>query len=453
MRVGLTTATEAKLKIKNGEYEVEGYGSEAYLEFINISNRLFSNNTFHLTKHREENFQRLATNQSDFLSSFVSFGPNYGSYDVPVPMFTTRMGFMTGYNMIEKSPETKECAHVFCNFTLLSPGIYVSSILLILAMVQAVLIRTLLRVYYPKNFFYTSGKKRAHYQIELFRKCFLRDLSRIYYGNSKKFRLISFTFVLLSFYLVKSFGILYKTSYIIVQEPYVIRNYQDLLSDERAVPGFYDVVANVSQRFKDAPSDSLRGKIWLKLITSTNNPRKYIRKGSDTKIGPGMLVLISNTFKMMNEENHVLFSTTDTIYMLKSIYCSISSEEEIRRIFVFVDRSEKEDLQGLPFSIHCNQKSLFSARMRTFFESGVMYKLDELIGDHRKTGYQLSAASKEHKRQQDLACNDQISAGKHVDVKSIGVNYFMSFLMSILALGIIAKMVLCLEQLKRNAKK
>ena len=450
MRVGLTTATEVQLKIKRGKYEVDGHGSEAYIEFIHIVDQLFSNNTFYITNNREENFQRLARNQSDFLSSLVSLGPNYASYDVPVPMFTIRIGFLTGYNMSEKSPETKECADVFGNFTLLQPIIYAYFILLILLMILVIFVRTFVRVYYSRHFTHMPGRSKTLQKVELFRKCFLRDLSRIYYGTSKKFRLISFAFVLLSFYLVKLFGILYKTSYIIVQEPYVIRNYQDLLSDGQVVPGFYDVVANVSQQFKDAPSDSLRGKVWLKLVTSNRDTNKYIRKGNNTKNGPAMLGLISNTFKMMNEENHVLFSATDTIYMLKSIYCSTSPEGEIRRMFASVDRSEEENLQGFPFSVHCSQRFLFSARMRSLFESGVMSKFNTLVRDVSEIGYFLAGTSKEHRHQQDFACNDEFSAETDVDVKSIGIEYFLSFLVSILSLQVMANVFLFFEKLRRQ---
>ena len=450
MRVAIAAATQVQLRIKNGKYEVDGHGSEAYMEFINISNQLFSNNTFYITNNREENFQRLATNQSDFLSALASLNANSATYSVPVPMVTPRIGFLTGYSMYEKSPETKECADVFGNFTLLKPSIYAWSCLLILLMMLVVFIRTSIRVHHFKLLSRKFVRLSRHPHPAL-KTNFFGEVSRIFYGKSRNSKLIGFSFVLLSFYLVKFFGILYKTSHIIMEEPFVVRSYQDLLSDKDSLPGFYDAVANVSRKFRDAPSDSLRGKIWAKLINSKVNLDKFIRRGNSSKTGTATFHVIKERFREMNDHHYVLFSTTDTLDMLKRMYCSTSDEGKLRRMFVFIDRSEEEeDLQGFPMSIFCPHPKLFARRIRRLYESLILFQFKKRVLDDVNLGYILSGADKKHQNQQNLVCSEEYSFEADIQIQSIKWNYFSSFFYFIFALFHIATATSVYEVLVRR---
>lgn len=177
-----------------------------------------------------EYLQRIKTNKIDIATAF-SPGQML-DYRVPVPMFVTKPQFLTAYKLTGKSFKPVDVATVFENATLLEPPVYAGSLLLILSFFLAIFIHVWTKQQPKKKERPTSGKKNDSFISRV-----LRESAQVFYDQSD-LRLISLPFVILCFYLITCFGSLYETSCIVVDRPYVVSNYQQLIKDKTAVPGF-----------------------------------------------------------------------------------------------------------------------------------------------------------------------------------------------------------------------
>lgn len=458
MRICLTTTTKVELKTaQDGSYRIEGYGSHNYMEFARIADQLFYKNfTLFSTTNDEECMDRLRSNQSDVSTAMSPYFGNLKDYQVPVPMFLSRLSFMTGYDFEAKSPKTKECGSVFDNFTLFAPSAYFWTCFLLFVFVTFIAVKTSINWNHKKCFLINLKrlKKRAvHSRFKCTFAQVSKEVRRTFYCTSEQFRLVSLLFVILCFYLVKFFAISYKTSQIIVEEPFVVDSYEKLLGDKDALPAFYDVIARTSEKFQHSPKNTVKGRIWSKLMEANVDVNDFIRGGNNTRKGPDLLALVRRQFKLMDEKHCVLFASSVTINLLRTIYYASSPDGELWRIFVFADESEDEDLLGYPLSNFYENKKYFVARIRRLFEYFIINKFYIKALDASKLGYALTGASKEHQFKQNLICSDDFSHEIHVQVDGIRVNYFRSFFVTVFISYFTAGLVQVAELIVRRKRK
>ena len=224
------------------------------------------------------------------------------------------------------------------------------------------------------------------------------------------------------------------------QEQYLMTSYRQLIEDTTALPGFYDVVEEVSIKFKSAPQDTLRRKIWEKLLASGVDPKNMIQNGMSKVSVPE---LSRKTFYNMNRNHNVVMASTLAINLLKSVMCGFSSEEELWRLVIFSDDSEGEQLLGWAVSRHISTQTsrYYMPRLmpRWMFESSVILEFYKWATGESLMGHTLSGASKKHMYEQRLACSDDYSPGENIHVRAIGLKYFGSFFALVLLLFFIAQ--------------
>lgn len=458
IRLCATTAVYFDLKTdKNGRYYVDGLASESYNVFIQLSYAIFNDNfLLHLTTETDECVDRLQRNLSDFASPMFLYhdASNAHKFKVPVPMFLSRMSFFTGYDLTGRSLKPKECGTVFDNINLIYPSTQLWAALLVLSFILVILAR-IFAVWHHKYILYGKWKLFHRRQSKWFSAKFmgkkvLQELLRAYNGTSDNNRGVSFLFIVLCFYLATGFRSLYKTSQIIIEQPFVVDSYEKLLQDKTSMPIFYDLIANASQKFSEAPRDTLRGKIWSKVINSGMDLR-------DSVIGNYSLLtlpaLVRRVFGQMDRSHFVVFAASATLDMPKTMFCASSHEDELWRFFTFADESEKEELLGYPLSLDYPRERYFVSRIRRLFESHIIIKFYKMAFDQSSYTYDLMGANNHHRNEQNRACTDEYTMDQEMNVKAIAMSYYKSFTHSILFIYFCASLLsLCEKCVARKAK-
>lgn len=431
VRMCVTLPVESELnQRKDGSYYVTGAMDVVCNELIDIANRLHKNISYYITTSTDECIERLKSNRSDMVTSMFVYHEESPLYQVPIPMFLSKITFLTGYNLKEKRETLMDHGTVFTNVNLLETPVYLCSALLILSFILVIWARTLINSSRASRVY--SGKKRIPFA--------LREIELAFYGKSKILRLVTFSFAILSFYLLTCFMILYKTSRLIKHQPYVVTNYQQLIKDRTALPVFYDVITEVSSKFKSAKVNTVKGKIWSKLMRAQIDPSSYIHTGHHTNF---LGKVVERGFAQMNENRTVLFASTMTMNVVKTMFCGSSPGEQIWRLFVFSDDSEGEELLGYAMSKNASHSYIayFVPRFRWMFESGIIQKFYKWAMDASNLAYQISGTNKRHQNEQNLACSDHYSDETDIRVKPICVEYFTSFFGLTILLCCIAKAV------------
>ena len=429
----MVSAFENKLqKRKNGRYYVKGRLQEVYNEIIGMMDILYpQNNTYHITTKTDECNKRFKNNESDFSTATLP-QPGSREYRTPVPLMASKVSFATGYDTIARTLKVRDGGDAFFNFALLDASVYFYSLLLTLLFVLMVAFNTWMR--------WKRKKKKEASLVKLT----LKNVMSVYYFNSDDFRVVSLLFVILSFYLVNSFKSVYKTSKIIVEEPFVVKNYHELLEDETALPVFYNPLTKISDQFEFAPKNSLRSQIWSKLLQRTGgNTADFFILGINNR--RNLTAYMSSIFRKLDKQNYAIFGTTRTVELLKEFLCGISPEKELWQVFLFSDPSEHEDLLGFPLSSSSPNERYFIQGQRKFVEFAISNAFYAKVPKRTKLfAYALSNTTRAHRYLQDLVCRGH-AMDPDVDVAAIKVGYFGSFCNFTLSLFIIARVVLAYE--------
>ena len=122
----------------------------------------------------------------------------------------------------------KECGTVMDNVTLLEPSVYFGSLGLCLSFILVIFFRDLVRTHHKG-----AKKEKKNSRLNLWTSTVKRTLVEVkgLINGSGSSQLINLLYSVLLFYLITCFCSLYKTSQIIVQEPYLIRAF---LSSDRS---------------------------------------------------------------------------------------------------------------------------------------------------------------------------------------------------------------------------
>ena len=426
IRYCISTATPVTVKQQaSGEWTAEGIGAKSYIELIRLTEAFCKpfNVTFYLTSTPTDCLDRLKNNLSDFSSLFMPIDTLSLDYHVPQPLFAGKLQFMTGYNVTDGEQEMKDTATVFTNTHLLKPSVYLWASILLMMLMTFVAVKVAL-FYRPLGRFARSSRM----------KLLKRQLSRMFYYNSERFKWITLLYSLLCFIMITSFLCLYKTSQVIVEKPFYAKNYNESLKHPSSLAFFYDQFAVVSTGFKNAPPDSIKGLLWAKLV-SAGRQDDLTESSADATALPAIMNQVVDDLLVRHS---IYIASSLIIPLLKSLMCGFTPEGQLRIIQLISDPSEQEVLFGRPVSSHSPWSQLISRKMRTLFETHSLSTGYTVMLDQYEMAADMVGASNGHKWRQKVVCDDENAFATEPPVRAIPLSYFIAFFKAVAVVWVLA---------------
>lgn len=440
IRYCISTATPIELvKKSNGEETASGIGADFHIEQMairKIISRPF-NVTFYFTTEASNCLERLKNNLSDLSTTFMPIQSISPYYHVPQTLFSGKIQFVTGYNMSEGEQAMPDTATVYTNADLLKPSVYLWATLLLASLIAFVSFKVTL--FCQKT---STNRMPITSMIK-------KQLARVFYHDSERFKWITLLYSLLCFFLITSFLCLYKTSHIIMEKPFHAITYQESLDHPSSLAFYYDQIAVVSSDFKNAPVDSIRGKLWAKL-NATGRQDDYAGAATNMRTLPAVLTKGSQE---MTVRRGICIASPLIIPIIKSVACGFSPDGELWVVKIFADPIESEVIYGHAFGNHFTLPPKLPSAMKSFFETHFLAREYALAFDQRALSAQLVGASQSHQRKQNILCDDEKAFAPEPYVHAISLSYFTSFIETILLVWIFAFILNIFQILTVNVKR
>ena len=416
----LVATSEVKaVKKADGSWTVEGVGAEQYANVLKNADKLFRpfNSTFYITMDPHECLEKIASNQSDGSNHLLPIETMSSHYHAPEAMFPGKVQFLTGYNRSEAgiTLQDEEEATVLTNILMLRPQVYEVSALLLFTFV--VLITVKLRIFYPHQLVTKWWLKRITFFTVL-----RRELSGLFHLSSNDFKLITFLYAVLYFYLANSFMSVYSTNQVITKKPNYPTSYQESLDYETSLVFLYNQFVIVSSDFRDAPAGSLKAKIWVKLVASGKMDQFRI-DGQSTSFTalPSLVKRIANEIQ---QRKSIAVASSITIPLLKALACGFSPDGELWFLKIFADHSEPEIIYGFTLSKTFHGSRIIRRSFKRTFQTHIMAHDFELSFDVTNVISQIAGTSREHRWKQHLACTNEKALDGQVHVGATPLFYF-----------------------------
>lgn len=415
IRYCFPTGTDIKAyKKSTGQWTVDGIGAEAYIDGITTTLRSYKpfNTTFYFTPETNECLERLSNNESDSSSVFLPIETIAAGYFVPHPLFSGRLQFVSGYNVSEGVIKEKDSATVAANFFLLEAQVYFWSLILFTSFISFIAFRVTLM--------YLNVRRLRRLPLIYAIK---RQISKMIYRSSIRFKLITMLYCILYFYLVTSFLCVYKTSQVIVEKPFYAKSYQESLEHATSLAFYYDQFSDVSSNFKNAPRNSLRGKLWAKLH-ATGRQDDYSAAKMDPSSVPGLLKKGADE---MNVLKGICIVAPLIGPLLKSTACGFSPENELWIVKLIADPIEPEVIYGHAIAELSPFAHFIARKIQFLSETRVIARGFELGLDQSAASAELAATSAHHRWRQKVVCENENAFTSHPRVPAISFFYFRSF--------------------------
>ena len=422
IRYCLSTATQVEAVRKaNGKWSVEGIVAEGYAEQIELTEKLLDplNVTFHFAEVNEC-LHRLKNNLSDASSVFMQIDSMSPDFNVPQPLFAGRLQYITGYNFTDDQEDT---ATVFTNADLLKPEVYCWTSFLLALFIVVIVVNVAM-------FYHLTKKVVRISPMQMVKK----QLSRMFYYKSTRFRWVTLLYSLLCFIMMTSFLCLYKTSHIIIEQPFYPKNYQESLEHESSLAFYFDQFAVVSSAFKNAPPDSIRGKLWAKLI-ATGRQNDFKMTTLDPASLPGIFKKAS---RAMIVERGIFLVPPLFVSMIRLAGCMISPENELWVVKIITDPIEPEIISGHAWRKTWSAPWRISQKMSALFETQSLVRGYSKHLDQSDMAANVVGTSKSHQWKQKVLCEDETAFMPDPIVKAIPLFYFASFFKAIAVVWLFA---------------
>lgn len=472
----IPAVASVNVKIINGhkKYSLDGIGSRVLNEFIDFTDHLFINRSYYITSRVDICLQSLKHNESDFTSQLSFYGENSDSNIlVPVPVIPMKTSMLSGYDL--NTITSRDRATALSNFGRYEIPVFVYLFFLIISFTLAIGAKVFISSYRrnsirmmnntskrnPHEFrvFWRKQQEQYHRQITLSKliNYTWKGFVSVITGSMTTFKWVNFLFALLCLFMISSYYGSFSTSSIIPEKRFVIKTYEQLINHPKALIFFYDQQSDTASLFRRSHRNTLKGRIWRKLIQQSNSKlNKFIIKSLDESFLP----MLMNVFTKMQQLNSVVIATTYSNRIFSWLLCGCSPEDELWRMIDYVDPSEKEKLEGWSVSAHCYWIDYFTYKFRRLVDSGLIYSL---IGRGVVTGLEVSAdiagTSLHHRLEQSRACiRESTSRHPSTITKNIGYHYYLSTLLLCLGQLTFAFIVLGVENvisfyLKKRKKK
>lgn len=429
IRYCISTATPVRAVQKpSGEWTAEGIAANNYIEQMQFTETFCRpyNVSFHLTSKAEECLNRLEENLTDSTSVFMPIDSISNYFIVPQPLFAGRLQYVTGYNVSDKMQDEDDSATVASNADLLDIEVYLWALFLLTSFITFIVIRVIL--------LYSSGS--FYLRMTLVQKI-MKQLGRVFYQNSVRFRWITLLYTLLCFYMVTSFLCLYKTSHIIVEKPFYAKSYQESLDHPSSLAFYYDQFSVISTIFKNSPPDSLRGKMWAKLA-ATGRQDDY----SGSAMNPANLpAVLKKGSEEMTVRRGICLAAPLIIPLIRSLACGFSPEDQLWIVKMIADPSEPEVIYGHAISLFNRMPRSFSVKMRSLFETHFLARAYTNGLNQAELAAGMVGTSKHHQWKQNVVCEDEDAFAVQPTVHAITLHYFRSFFTACLVVWLIAFLI------------
>ena len=421
--MSMTIPVKAKKK-SNGKWFVDGPIGGELIEALELREEISkpSNASFYMATEASECLDRLENNMSDSTNVLLPIDSVSSGFRVPQPVSAGTLSFVTGYNVTEGEQDIEDTATVLTNADLLKPEVYCWSLFLVALFVAFMVLRIIM--------FRQLAKRYARMSPVLMIR---RQVSRMFYYNSERFKWITLLYSLLCFIMVTLFLCLYKTSHIIIDKPFYPKSYQESLDHPSSLAFCYDQFSVVSTAFKNAPPDSIRGKLWAKLLASG---RQDEFSGASIKAAPLSSIIQSATEGVVVNRNIIIVSPL-VINLMRSGLCGLSLEGELWIIKSVVDPIEKEVIYGYAQSRDFHLP-WFSFRINALYETGYLAHTYEKQIDQSKQAGNLVGTNNSHQWRQSVVCYDEDAFASGPVVKAISLPYFAPMIKSILIVWLLA---------------
>ena len=425
-RFCMPTVTPVNIKRDvHGKWILEGIKADRYLEGIEFSMRMLRpyNMSIYTTSRPEECLERLTHNQSDISNAFISIRQLASGYFVPEVFSAGKVQFITGYNVSEDEVVGEETATALGNVALLQAEVYLCALLLTLAFVGFIAARIWLFTRSP----------RPEKKLRLIRK----EVDAMFYYSSERFKLISTLFCVLCFYIITSFLCLYKTSHVIVEKPFYPKSYQESLDHKTSLAFFLDILAVVSDGFKSAPKDTVKGKLWIKLLASGRTDAYDYGQ-----LNLAMLPMrVKNASREMTEFKGISVASPLSMPLLRSMACGGSPEGQLWIMKVSADPAEQEVIFGPALRKTSPFSSLYARRFKRSFETHVLYRMYMRSLDLIELAGSFMGTSSTHRWKQQVVCENEDAFTLDPEVKAIPLSYFRSFFLVCSVIWLLALIV------------
>ena len=267
------------------------------------------------------------------------------------------------------------------NFQSLSLSVYLACAVLIVMMITLVITRVLMHHYLSsraKNEMrniedQSSDQQQTQTTVAKENQCIrtavrltklvMRHLNDLFYYSSDDFAFISLLYCLLIFFMLTSINSLFSTNQLIINQPPLIKSYQELLDHSTARPLLFG--EEIDRVFESSPPGSIENRIFKehKRFLETRNPQKKYP------------VL----FSMVHDKTVIIFES-DLQHFLTLIYCFISAELDfgILRAETFIDPNETEHLTGFAVSRRIITETL-TLKLYRISSSGLSSHFNDLM--------------------------------------------------------------------------
>ena len=424
----MSTATPVTAEKKpNGKWSVEGPGEDSYIDALKLWEQTSEpfNASFYMTTEADECLDRLKNNMSDRTNVFLPINSVSSGFGVPQPVSAGSVSFITGYNVTEGEPEMEDTATALTNADLLEPEVYCWSLFLVTLFVAFMALRMIM--------FNRLAKRYARMSPVFMMR---RQLSRMFYYNSERFKWITLLYSLLCFIMITSFLCLYKTSHIIIEQPFYPKSYLESIDYPSSLAFYYDQFSVVSTAFKNTPAGSIRGKLWAKLLASGRQDEF----SAATMNFASLPSIIKSATEGMKVEGHIIIISPLVLTLFKSALCGSSSEGEILVIKVIIDPIEKEVIYGY---VQRNNFNLprFTLRVKALYETGYLTQVYEMQFDQSELIGTMAGTSKSHRWRQRVVCDDEHAFAPAPVVNAISLRYFAPMFKSILLVWLVTSIL------------
>lgn len=370
----------------------------------------------------------IVNNSSDFAVIYVSISDEVSKVEVPVPIFTRKMFIVSGYNVTDLEQTTRSLrTTAMSNFEIFDPLSYIITLLLFVTLISILVTNYLI------NFKVNRNEPRWRVICSLIWSKFKK--------MSRKMRSVRLMIALLAFLVMIHFEILYKTEQVVGEKPVVIDSYQKLLSLPDAFPIFFDGIFPDSSEFKFAPADSIKGKIWQRLLDVKKNQSELAKKDSSQALYLQMVPIASQVIRM----KAAVIDSYQTSSVVSGVICSSSDEHELWQTVLNSDPSENENLVGWPIRDSFESFTRLKVHFRHLAESGIVIHYYQNVNS--EFTYEVLRMPVEHVNKQKRLCRGYEKGYSDTNdrLSPLALNYYSSFIKFILSLSVMSSMALYLE--------
>lgn len=424
-RYCFATPVSLHVKDQNGVFSFSGLAGARVTQGFEVIRQLiepYNLSHVHAATEPGECFERMEKNLSDISNMLVPLDRLPPYLRVAQVMFAGKVQFLTGYRTKVNADIGRESATVFSNFHQMNLYVYLWALCSLISFFLFISLRVLLFTRLSASI----SRRHVHPKGQTVLRVIVRQIDKMLNHSHDRLRLITLLYSLLCFFIVTVFMILYKTTHVIVERQKFPTSYQESLDHETSVPFFYDQWANISDSFREAPADSLKGKMWAKLLASGKQKDHSISQ--KTQLGFGLMEFLRKLKIEFWETKMIVLSLSLMMPMIKSVACGLGPDDELWFPQVHSDRSESEQLYARTMINDFSHAKFYINRLQRSFESHSLAHLYSVSMDATDIIHRFHAnSSSAHLRMQKIACKDDTAFQSQPRVRAIPLSYFASF--------------------------